>query len=223
MTRKDALKQGLFVKVNDMADELCTSLGIPFVFGLPNQNNRPILEKYAGWQTLNVLQVCSVPVAGLPWGKLAQRLPVFRSIHSAFAERRLKQKEGSKQLTRSQWDGHLRNAAYYEYKQAYSNHYMLQLQHGLAWVKCKSALFLGDVELAAGSEFEELLAELKSLTRSLGLSELVWMGSQGLEETSLLAEHYPLIQGNAVCAKSLAGALPDLSKLRFTYGDYDSF
>lgn len=223
MTRSDARKQGLFVQLNDLADALCESLGIPFVFGFPNQNNQPILEKYAGWEIIDRMQVCRIPAAHIPWAAAAHKIPGLKAVHMAFAERRLRQKSSTMLISRAHWSGHLRNEYFYRYK-CYSQHYSLKLKHGLAWVKAKTALYIGDLQLAEGSQLSDLIDELRGFARSMGLRELVWIGSSGLPETKALASEYPVIAGNAVGIKPLIKEqLPDLSTLCFTYGDYDTF
>lgn len=224
MTREDARGRGVFVKLNEAADQICQDLGADFVFGFPNQNNEPILIKYANWKIIDTIQAFSIPVFTIPLKRISQNIPHVRKMSIQLENTILNRYIRDDQtINRLQWNGIIRNKEYYEYKR-YDNSLTLELNHGKAWIKMKQVMYIGDIELNQDSDFKHLIQELKTICRLAGIHKMVFLGSSKLETTQLFKQFYHAKDGNVFGIKQLN---PDkkinFDRLRFTYGDYDSF
>ncbi len=223
MTRADARKQGLFVKLNTKADELTKKLGLDFIFGFPNQNNHPILVKYANWQIIDTMKVFEVPVRTLPLSSLSGRLPFLQKTYRSFLLNRIKNKISPTPIFRKDWNGIIRNKDFYDYKR-YSENYTLQLKNGKVWFKIKGVMFVGDIEIVNKEKFTAFMDELKNLARLMGIHKIIFIGSSNLPESKLLSFSYQAITGNGVGIKLVNSKINiPFEKLRFTLGDYDTF
>jgi len=222
MTRSDARKKGLFVKLNDLSDALCEELGIDFVFGFPNQNNHPILVKYAQWEIIDTTQAFEIPVSGLPVSSLANRTSLLKNVYQKFVKNQLQSKLSQKPIERN-WNGIIRDDAFYSYKK-YSPNYVVQLKNGKVWLKVKGVIFIGDLELNPSGDFQELLNELKKLAFQLGIRKIIFLASSNFPIVQQFAKHFTAKSGNGIGVKRLQKQEKiDLHQLQFTLGDYDTF
>ena len=223
MTRKDARKKGLFIKLNNCSDALCKQLGIAIVFGFPNQNNHPILVKYANWMIVDTTQVFEIPIKNLPISSIIQRTGLFQTYYSRYVKGKIRLKKSETYIDRKKWNGIMRDKAFYDYK-SYTPNYTLQFNHGKVWLKVKGAIFIGDIVLSESSHFLNLMAELKNFARQIGVRKIIFIASSNLNITQLFAEHYIAKKGNGIGIKLLQEGLDiDMDQLHFTLGDYDTF
>lgn len=222
MTRTDARKKGVFVELNNRTDELCTQLGVAFVFGFPNQNNHPILVKYAQWVIIDTMQVFEIAVATAPFAAVANRVSWLESSYKRYSDSQLSAYL-TEELLRREGNGIIRDRAFYRYKK-YSANVVVQLENGKVWLKIKGALFIGDIELAPTGDFSILLTEIRRLAVRLGVRKIVFLSSTKLALTQQFSKHFAPKTGNAVGVKLLQPNLNlNLNQLQFTLGDYDTF
>lgn len=224
MTRKDARGKGIFVKLNEASDQICQELGADFVFGFPNQNNKPILIKYAKWKIIDTMQAFSITVPTLPIKLMQRKIPIFKNVALLLESKILKRYKSKDQtINRLDWNGIIRSDEYYSYKE-YDGSLTLELIHGKVWIKLKKVMYIGDIELNENTDFSNLIQELKKICRLIGIHKMVFLGSTKLELTQHFKQLYKASDGNIVGIKQInLNKKINFDLIRFTYGDYDTF
>lgn len=223
MTRKEARGQGLFVNLNNASDALCQRLNASFIFGFPNQNNHPILVKHAKWIVIDFMNAFSIPITTLPLSSAINRVSFLKGGYNKLSHSFMQEKKTDRFIAREDWAGIIRDKAFYKYK-SFSQNNTYQFKHGLVWLKINGPMYIGDIQLNSSGNFLSLIAELKATARLIGVNKIIFLGSSDLELTKLFLANYKMIKGNGVGVKALQQNFKlNLTDLRFTYGDYDTF
>ena len=223
MTRSDARKKGLFVKLNDKVDDLCKTLDIPFVFGFPNQNNHPILVKYAGWEIAGYMQVFTFSSGSLPVSTVCNRSGFLKRLFLHRFKQRVSSLVSNDPVKNSNRNGILRNKNFYRYKQ-YSDSRTIKLTSGLVWCKLSGALLVGDLDLNQGQQLHDMITDLKTFCKKMGIAKFVFICSENYPHYKRLCEISKPIKGNGIGFKLIQENTSfDPSNIVFTWGDYDTF
>lgn len=223
MTRKKDRGQGLFVKLNNKSDTLAYELGVDFVFGFPNQNNQPILEKYASWISINQMQVFEIRCSKFPLSSLVHKLGVGSVLFTRMLISRINQYVTEEIISPMSWDGIIRDDSFYSYKSYFENH-LIEIKGVKIWFKIKGAVFIGDMEASSQESFNKALDEFKKILKWIGVRKIFFLCTSNSNAFKYFSQSHKASLGNVVGAKILNKAMRiKFEDLRFTLADYDTF
>ena len=81
---------------------------------------------------------------------------------------------------------------------------------------------MGDIEKCPEEVFFRIIAKLKKIALALGAPALTLQFSPGLEYDTFLGKKYRAEESLPICYLNLTGEI-DLSRLRFSLADFDTF
>lgn len=96
-----------------------------------------------------------------------------------------------------------------------------------SWLKFESGLLIGDVLLpdkCSDAQFDEWLSTVQKIAKQAGLRKIIFQACPGSRLHQKLSARFPAHPSWAVCCLTSDAALqPFLEKMRFGYGDFDTF
>jgi GNAT superfamily N-acetyltransferase len=222
MTRADYRGQQLIVRLQRMTIARCREVGLTLLFAFANQNSLKVFTKH-GWTQIDTTQVFQIDVITFPLSAILYRIPILKNLYSKYFKRRTKSRLSYIPIQTNSHSSILRDQAFHQYK-SYSTTYTLLFDNAKVWVKLKGSLFIGDIAMVDGGEFNLLIDELKVFAFRIGIRKIFFIASSTLTITKLFREYYHPIDGHGVVALVLdKNSKVDIHKLRFTYGDFDTF
>lgn len=218
--------KGIFTHLGRMTDALLEAENIAFVYGWPNQNSYYGYVKKLDWVHKENMQRYEIPVRCFPLEKLSRMLPRLRPWYKKRARKLLASMQSSKQALPSsvvdgEWGGTLRNEAFFKYK-AFLGNVLADVEGVTVWLKADTRLLIGDMQLASEAEMLKAEKTLKKLARKLGVPAIIFQVSPGAPLDRWFGKRYQPIESWAIGYKNYLSDIP-LEKLRFTYGDLDTF
>jgi len=223
LTRKDARKKGLFSQLNKAVDELCVKLKIPFLYGIPNQNNMPILVKHNEWEINAQLQVFEIPIITLPLSALMSRINRLDKYYKKYLKNRMATYKSSDPILQDVSGRVVKDHLFYKYK-SFTSNYSLKFNSGLVWLKITSVIYIGEISLNPGFALTNLIYELKKFAFKCGLHKIIYIGSRNNELTQEFMKIYQPVNGNYVGGKIFIQNLNfGLVDIKYSLGDYDTF
>lgn len=224
MTLKEHAGKGLFTKLGVLTDKLLQSLDVKFVWGFPNQNSEYGYVNKLGWQGTERMKCFILPVKTLPSEMILRRLKLFakrsqKRINKKISPLVIAKKDGV--CSSNSLGGVNRSKEYYEYK-SFTPNFFVQLKSAKVWVKPLGGLLVGDMEVTDAIQVESTLIELQELAQKLGLNKVVFQISPDTLLYQILISKYSPVESWLIGYKSFNSQFP-LDKLKFTYGDLDTF
>ena len=226
MTKPKHTRRGLFPLTAKLTYDLCIENNIKGVFGFPSPPSFPSFKNKLEWIFKDNLKNYNFFVPTIPLAYFAQKLKVLQNIHLwwvkliLFFYKKADFFEGS--VTGNGQNGVYRDEAFWKYKMNFKNNFACKIGETSIVFKANGMFRVGDVNINKKSDIKPILRKLKWLSFLTFHPFVMFCVSPG----SVLD-----IKLNGI-KKSTEG-LPigylnfdketDLSSLKFTYFDFDTF
>lgn len=225
MTHPDYRNKGLFVQLANRTFELCTQVGVKFLFGFPNQNSLPGFINKLGWQTAGQMDCFVIPVKAIPLAKLVAKLSVLKRLYAGYTTMIFRKYRSPKSGINSSvldegFDGLSRNDGYLQNK-TYSHTMVISINNAQIWIKINNGLIIGDLSVTP-ADFTGTINSLIKLAQKLGLQQIQYHTSRDTQVQELFAKHYKAINSFPVIFKDLGSGIRT-DGIRFTFADIDIF
>ena len=205
--------------------------GTRLFFGLLNQNNVHGFVKKLGFTHTGTMDYYRLGMRTFPLEALCRRCRVpglFRwwakkvaapySAPEGFVLQNSAQEEG--------YGGLLHDARFFGYK-SFTFNRLCQFSGIGSWLKFESGLLVGDVllpENCPDAQFDEWLSTLRKIARRAGLHQIVFQAHPRSRLGQKLSARFPPNPSWSVCCLAADEAMqPFLEKMRFCYGDFETF
>jgi hypothetical protein len=228
-TSSEHRRRGLFGQLSEMAQEVCESAGISFLFAFPHVhgNSYPGFVGSLGYRHIDDLLQYRRQVRTVAVARVAKRVRMLRTIHERHVERTLSGYAPDDAVLRNSvlsdgFAGIDRDRGFHTYKSSFAGSRVVSTEGGRAWLKVGHGLLLGDLEASAESDLEKTADALEALAVRLGVHQIVFQASRDSRFSSFFGNRYRTSPGLAVVHRDLASTIPP-EKLRFTFGDLDNF
>lgn len=205
--------------------------GTRIFFGLPNQNSFQVLIKKLGFTHTGTMVYFKLKITTFPLEALCRRCRVpalFRwwakSVLAPFLA------PGGLLLKNSAlgegYGGILHDARFFAYK-SFSFNRLCRFSGIDSWLKFESGLLVGDVGLPSEcpeEQFDEWLSDLRKIARRTGMRQIVFQVHPHSRLGQKLSARFPHHPSWPVCCLAADGGMqPFLDKMRFCYGDFETF
>jgi hypothetical protein len=219
--------RGLFVRLAEMAREVCETAGVSFLFGFPNEAAYPIWMNKLGYQHIHDLVEHRLQVRTI-WGeRVASRVDALRPLYDRRVERTLNAYAAAdpaleNSLMREGFAGIDRNEAFFAYKSSFTGSRVVAVDGGRAWLNVRHGLLVGDLEASSDADLARTTRALQRLTRRLGVHQILFQASKDTRFSASLANQFRAGPGMPVIYRNLNSQIPS-ERLRYTFGDFDNF
>lgn len=217
--------RGLFTKLGEITQELAEKEGLAFIYGFPNQNSYPGYVKKLNWQFTEHMICFQIPVSSIPFEGLCRKLGL-NTFYQKWVKHTLKNLLSADRLLAStvineEYGGVKRDERFYTYKR-YSSNYILSIDGCKVWVKINGAILVGDIEDKSVETKDQVLETLKKLAKKLGVQKIIFQASPNTHIDQYLSKLYKGESTFPVGFYDIQSPIP-FQKLKFTYGDLDTF
>ncbi|MDB5210563.1 MAG: hypothetical protein JWQ30_1390 [Sediminibacterium sp.] len=225
MTHPQYRFKGLFVELSNITFDLCRAEGIKIVFGFPNQNSFHGAINKLGWKMTESMDCFIIPVKTIPVNKIVRRISFLKPLYDQYQQWVLKKYATSgtniaNALISEGYCGVCRDADYFEYK-TYHKTIVVKTAESLVWMKLGEALVIGDIKtLDAG--FDETMHKIKKLAAKLGLNQVQFHISPGVNLHGLFSRRFKAVPSFPVLFQDMDSGIP-LDKIKFSFADIDIF
>jgi hypothetical protein len=218
--------RGLFVRLGELALQVCEDADVSFLFGFPNEAAYPIWMNKLGYEHIHDLLEHRLQVRTIWAERVAQRVSPLRSLYHRYVDRTLSARAADERalensLLRDGFAGIERDHSFFEYKFRFAGSRILSLDGGRAWLNVQRGLFIGDLEASSDSDLARTIRELKRVARRLGMHQIVFHASTETRFSGSLPG-FRSSPGMPVIYRNLRSQIPS-ARLRFTFGDFDNF
>jgi hypothetical protein len=226
MTKRDHIGKGLFINLANYTYELCKENNVNGVFGFPLKSAYPTLKKKLNWTFIEHIKRYKFLIFTIPFSIVAEKISFLKFFYLFWVRFILlfykngNYFEGS--VVSNCQDGILRNKSLWEYKTHSNQIFTIKVAKTNVIIKFNGKLSIGDIDVNTNTNMEFMIKKLKILAFLTFNSHLVFYVSPD----TILDQNLKLIS-------SPTNALPigylnfndqfDLSKLKFTYFDFDTF
>ena len=224
--------RGLMTRLMQLLLEDLKSRGAQLFFALANQNSvHVVVREQLGFTVTLTMECYLLNVATFPLEALCRkfRIPGLFRWWAGKAIAPFLTGGGAVLENSVLAEGHggvLHDQSFFAYKSFSFNRLCCFSGIG-CWLKFESGLLVGDVLLpedCPDSQFDEWLSTLQKIARRMGLRKIIFQTFQHSRLSIKLSARYPAKPSWFVCCRAGDDALqPYLEKLRFVYGDFDSF
>lgn len=219
--------RGLFVRLAEMAREVCEAAGVSFLYGFPNEAAYPIWLGKLGYEHVDDLVEFRLPVRTLWAERVARRVGPVRPVYERYVERALRPHAPNdavlgNSLLSEGFAGVERDGAFLAYKTAFGGSRVVALDGGRVWLAVRNGLLVGDLEASSQADLDRTAGALARLAARLGVHQIVFAASKDTRFSSLLARRFRTSPGLPIIYRNLSSEIPT-KKLRFTFGDLDNF
>lgn len=227
MTLPNHTGKGLFTKLGKLTDEQLKNSGIKFVWGFPNQNSEYGYIHKLNWQFKERIigYQCNNDFFSLE--KAFQLTSKTSDLYKKHIEKTLSKLKVKRELVGSVFKTNdivstCRDKEFYDYKSINDN-FIIEIEKVKFWIKIKNGLLIGDIETSSEENFYIALNKLKSIVFSKGISKIVIQASPNTQIDFLMKKtNWTSFQSWIVGYKNFSSQFP-LEKLKFTFGDLDTF
>jgi hypothetical protein len=227
MTLKNHTGKGLFTKLGKLTDKQLIKANIKFIWGFPNQNSEYGYLNKLNWQYKERMQGFKIATSKLPFEKLSKKMKFISEIYQKHIEKVFEKYKINKYLKGSVFlDNEIvsinRNIGFYNYR-AFTNNFVIKIENVFFWIKIKNGLLIGDVETNSPNEFYKALEKLKKIATKNGIHEIIFQASPNTLICDLMQKtNAQKFESWIVGYKNISSDFP-LEKLKFTFGDLDTF
>lgn len=218
--------RGLFVRLVELAHEVCDASGLAFVIRFPNENSFPITVTKLGYVHLGDLVEFQRPVRTV-WGERIGGRSGLGGAYARYVERTLRRRgeaspNGLSSALAEGYAGVDRDAAFLAYKADFGGSRVVDLGEVRAWLAVRHGALVGDIEATSDAALRRGLDSLERLARRLGVHRLLFQSSPDLRLARILSSQLPIAARRPVAYFDLRSQIPR-DALRFTLGDIDTF
>lgn len=201
--------------------------GTELFFGLTNQNNVYGFVHKLGFTHTGTMSYCRIKIRTFPLEALCRRagIPALFRWWAGIVIRPYLAPAGTVLPNAAQAEGYAsvwHDELFFGYK-SFTFNRICRLSGIDAWLKFESGLLVGDVvlpETCSDGQFDQWMQELKRIARRAGLRQIIFQTYDGSQLAVQLSKRYPLYPSWSMCCL----APGDLAaKMRFCYGDFDTF
>lgn len=219
--------RGLFVRLAEMAREVCEAAGVGFLYGFPNEAAYPIWVNKLGYRHSDDLVEYRLPVRTPPVERVARRAGPLGPLYERYVERALRALAPddpvlANSLLADGLAGIDRDRSLYEYKAAFAGSRVVDVNGGRVWLVVRHGLLVGDLEASSAADVGSTVGALERLARRLGVHQILFVASRDTRFSRLLAGRFGTSPGLPVIHRDLGSVIPS-EKLRYTFGDFDNF
>ena len=219
--------RGLFVRLAELAREVCDAAGVGFLFGFPNEAAYPIWMNKLGYQHIDDLVEYRLPVRTLWAERVARRAAPLLPLYERHVRRTLEARAPAdpvleNSLLRDGFAGIDRDAAFHAYKSSFAGGRVVTLDGGRVWLNVRHGLLVGDLEASSEADLDRTARSLERLARRLGVHQVLFEASKDTRFSTGLAKRFRTRPGLPVIHRDIRSQIP-IEKLRFTFGDLDNF
>ena len=219
--------RGLFVRLAEMAREVCEAQGVSFLFGFPNEAAYPIWMNKLGYQHIDDLLEHRKPIRTVWAERVARRAGVVRPLYERHVERTLSAYAAgdpvlANSLLSEGFAGVDRERVFHDYKSSFAGSRVVALEGGRVWLDVRHGLFVGDLEASSDADLDKTRRALERLARRLGVHQILFQASKDTRFSPFFANRFGTLPGMPVIYRNLRSQIPS-EKLRFTLGDLDNF
>jgi hypothetical protein len=217
---------GLFIASAQMTHELCKQYNIKGVFGFPSPPSFRTFKKKLEWIFNENLIKYTFKVPAIPIGYIAEKIKFLKTPYLWWVRliltfyRKSDFFEGS--VTDNGQDGLIRDKSFWDYKMSSKDNFAVRIGGTDTVIKINGTLSIGDVRINREADFLPILRKLKILAFLTFNVHLIFCMSQG----TLLDEKLSKIKkGTQILPFGFLNLSEgyDLSTLKFTYFDFDTF
>ncbi len=219
--------RGLFVRLAEMAREVCEKAGVRFLFGFPNEAAYPIWMSKLGYQHIHDLVDHRARVRALWAERLARKVGPLRAGYERYVDRTLaalvpEDTSLQNSLIRDGFAGVDHDDSFLAYKRSFAGSRVVALDGGRVWLNVRHGVLVGDMEAASADDFAATTSALERLARRLGAHQVLFQASEDTRFTAGLAEAFTGSRGMPVIYRDIASQIPS-DMIRFSFGDFDNF
>ena len=215
---------GLHERLLAEALNIARERGVDFFFTLPNDQAHRALDRH-GFSWLPRMRGFKIPVATVPLGRLARRIPLLHRLHLSIASKILNQSRVSDGIRNS----HAANGALcVDYSRSYLHSKrrrpsaVINAGGAAAWVAADSALEIGDLDSTGIDDLAPALGTLMRMARNIGCSSLLFQCTVKTKLERALSHQFTGFDSWPV---GVLRCRPDVTveDLRLNFGDLDTF
>ena len=218
--------RGLFVRLVQLAHEVCEAAGMAFVVRFPNHLSFPLTVSKLGYTHLGDLVEFRWPVSTVPLERAARRLRLGGAFdrYAGRVTGRFVEPDPAplSSVLDEGFGGVDRDAGFLAYKAAFAGSRVLRIGDARVWLRVHHGLVVGDAAAASDAELGRALDELPRLARRLGAHRILFQASPDLRLARSLAGRLPEAGRRPVAYYDFDSRIPP-DALRFTLGDIDTF
>lgn len=217
--------KGLFTKLGKITQALAAEEGLLFVYGFPNQNSYPGYIKKLDWEFTGKMKCYTIRVTSLPFENVFRNIGL-KKVYEIYASAVINKYASIDKVLPSTviengYGGVKRDERFYSYKQ-YSSNQVVDVFGCKVWLKVNGAILVGDIENKPEELKLEVLRVLKKLAFKLGVNKIIFQASPDTHIDQFLSKHYESIETFPIGFYNIKCPF-GFDKLRFTYGDLDTF
>lgn len=206
--------------------------GTRIFFGLLNQNNVHGFVKKLGFSHTSTMVYYKLKIKTFPLEAICRRCRIPRLFHwwanriltSFFASNNALPLPNS--AIREGYAGVLHDALFFNYK-SFSFNKLCRFSGIDSWLKFESGLLVGDVRLPENCpdvQFDEWLSTLQKIACWVGLKQIIFeVHPQSQLGQKMSARFSPHPSWSVCCLAADEEMQPFLEKMRFCYGDFETF
>jgi GNAT superfamily N-acetyltransferase len=226
MTHPAHRGKGLFIRLAAEAYRLASDEGINFVYGFPNKHNSYHGLMKLKWTHNGYMNKYRIIVPAMPLSLASAKVGALKKTYLKLAEAVLsKHESGSSYFENSiPQDEFIRikhDTEYFSYKK-YFKKYLATVSGKNVYLKADNTLQVGDIERCTYQEYEHVISDLKLIAFKMGVPVITFQVTPGTEQEGFLAKRYKAGESLPICFLNLKSEL-DLTKLKFTQADFDTF
>lgn len=227
MTLRSHTGKGLFTRLGEMTDKQLQEAGITFVWGFPNQNSEYGYLHNLKWNYAERMKGFKIRASRFPLEKIARKTEltsvVFdKKVTAAFKKYKTNTFLQGTVILNDDAVTINRDNEYYQYK-SFTNNFMIEIKETLFWIKIKNGLLIGDVSINSIEKFDEALQILKQISSKNGIDNIIFQASPDTQLSKMMEERADeKFDSWIVGFKRFSTEFP-LEKLKFTFGDLDTF
>ncbi len=226
MTKRDHIGKGLFIDLANHTYELCKENKVNGVFGFPLKSAYPTLKKKLNWTFNEHIKRYKFLIFTLPVSIVAEKISFLKNFYLFWVRFILLfYKNGDYfqgSVVSNCQDGILRDEYLWKYKTHSNQIFTIKVAKTNVIIKFNGKLSIGDIDVNTETNMEFILKKLKILAFLTFNSHLVFYVSPDT-----------ILDQNLRIISNPSNVLPigflsfndqfDLSKLKFTYFDFDTF
>lgn len=226
MTHKDHIGNGLFITGAKKTYTLCKENNINGVFGFPSASSYTGFKKKLDWIFNENIKKYSFFVPTLPIAILVQRFKFLNSLYLWWVRiiisfyKKPDFFQGS--ILRNGQDGIYRDEEFWNYKLQSKNTFIIKLGEMDLVVKANGKLSVGDINIDNSSSLEPIIKKLKLLSLFTFNTNIVFYVSPETILGNKLDQIKKSTEGLPIGFLNFNNDV-DLSTLKFTYFDFDTF
>lgn len=226
MTKPDHIGLGLFISAAELTYKLSKENHIIGVFGFPSRASYPTTKRKLNWKFVDALKKYKFFVPTIPISIFAQKINFINYIYLWWVRLILtfykKADIFESSVIANGQDGICRDDEFWNYKMNSKNKFAIQIGETSVVFKTNGSLSIGDISVDKESVLKPILRKLKWLSFLTFNLHVVFYVSPGTVLDEKLSSLKKSSKGLPIGFLNLSDQI-DLSTLKFTYFDFDTF